>query len=188
MSSDEYSAEERELLLSTAYRSIEHGVIENRPPRVDPGEFSSHLQASRACFVTLHREGQLRGCTGSIVARKPLIVCVSEHAYTSAFRDFRFPPVALFELDGLQISISVLSSPEPLPVSDEEELIARLRPGVDGVILEEEDSLATLLPSVWESLPDPAQFLRQLKRKAGLPADYWSKRIKVSRYTAEQFP
>lgn len=188
MSRDEYSADERELLLSTAYRSVEYGVIENRPPSVDPAEFAPHLCERRACFVTLRRGGELRGCTGTIGARSPLVVCVSEHAYTSAFRDFRFPPVALFELDGLEISISVLSPPEPLPVSDERELISRLRPGIDGVILEEGESLATLLPSVWESLPEPAQFLRQLKRKAGLPADYWSKRIRVSRYTAEQFP
>lgn len=188
MSTDEYSAEERELLLSTAYRSIEYGVIEHRSPRVDPAEFAPHLREWRACFVTLHRDGELRGCTGSIAARRPVIVDVSEHAYTSAFRDVRFPPVALFELDGLEISISVLSAPELLSVSDEQELIERLRPGVDGVILQEGDRLATLLPSVWESLPDPVEFLRQLKRKAGLPPDYWSRRIRVSRYRTEQFP
>lgn len=188
MSKDEYSADERELLLSTAYRSIEYGVLESRPPHINMTDFPPHLHEKRACFVTLYRKGELRGCTGTIVARASLAVCVSEHAYTSAFRDFRFPPVDLSELDGLEISISVLTTPEPLPVSDERDLISKLQPGIDGVIIEEQENLATLLPSVWESLPDPEQFVRQLKRKAGLSTDYWSKRIKFSRYTTEQFP
>jgi len=187
MSSFEYSAEERGQLLSVAHRSIEHGLGRHGPFDVKPADFPPHLSEKRACFVTLYRHGELRGCTGTIAARSPLVVCVSEHAFTSAFRDLRFPPLASSELEGLEISISVLSAPEEVVFEDEDDLIAKLRPGLDGVIFQSEGNLGTLLPSVWEALPDPRQFLRQLKRKAGFRADYWSAGIRISRYTTEQF-
>lgn len=187
MSSPEYSAQERAQLVSLAYRSIENGIEENRPLHVDVGDYAAHLRRQRACFVTLHVGGELRGCTGTIVARSPLVVSVCEHAFSSAFRDVRFPPLRAAELDGLELSISVLSDTEWIDFADEGELLAKIRPGTDGLILEEGGALATLLPSVWASLPNPEQFLRQLKRKAGLPGGYWSRTVRVARYTTEEF-
>lgn len=183
----EYSDGERTLLLSVAYRSIEHGVENGTPLRVTLGDFAAHLCEKRACFVTLWRSGDLRGCTGVVVARAPLVTCVAEHAFTSAFRDGRFPMLTPDELPELEISISVLSVPEVMTFSDEADLVSKVRPGIDGLILSEGGMLATLLPSVWETVGDPALFLRQLKRKAGLPPRYWSTTIEVSRYTTEQF-
>lgn len=187
MSSKEYSIEERAQLISLAYRSIETGIENNRPLHVEQADYPSHLRERRACFVTLHRDGELRGCTGTIVARSPLVVSVSEHAFTSAFRDSRFLPVRADELESLELSISVLSETEWIDFADEGELLAKIRPGTDGLILEEGANLATLLPSVWASLPSPELFLRQLKRKAGLPGGYWSSTLRVSRYTTEEF-
>lgn len=187
MPSPEYPTEERAQLLSLARRSIENGLCHDRPLVVDPADYGPHLQGLRACFVTLHLAGELRGCTGTITPRSPLVASVCEHAFTSAFRDARFPPLRAAELEGLEISISVLSETEAIYFADESDLLAKIRPGIDGLILEERGCLATLLPSVWSSLPDPEHFLWQLKRKAGLPGDYWSPSIRVERYTTEEF-
>lgn len=187
MPSTEYSTEERAHLVSLAYQSIEKGIEENCPLHVDIADYSAHLRRRRACFVTLHRGGELRGCTGTIVARSPLVVSVCEHAFTSAFRDARFPPLRADELEDLELSISVLSDTEWIDFADEDELLAKIRPGTDGLILEEGGALATLLPSVWSSLPEPELFLHQLKRKAGLPGGYWSSTVRVARYTTEEF-
>ena len=187
MSSDEYTADEHAQLLSVAFRSIDHGLEHGSPLAVSVEDFPLHLRSERACFVTLRSDGELRGCTGAIIARVPLVVCVAAHAFTSAFRDFRFPSLVSGELPDLEVAISVLSDPEPISFADETDLITHLRPGVDGLILSEAGELATLLPSVWDSIPEPQQFLRQLKRKAGLPGGYWSPTIGVSRYTTEQF-
>ncbi len=187
MLSEAYTSEERTTMLSIAERSIEHGLAYRAALPVKAVEFSPRLRRKRACFVTLRSSGELRGCTGSIVARHPLIRCVSEHAYSSAFLDQRFMPLGWDELKGLAISISILSDMVPIDYSDEAELVAELRPGVDGLVLEYGRALATLLPSVWRSLPDPVEFMRQLKRKAGLAGDFWSGGIRVSRYTTEEF-
>lgn len=187
MSSIEYSNEERAQLIALAYRSIEYGFEHGAALYAEPTTYPPHLRQLRACFVTLRRQGELRGCTGSIVARTALVACVADHAFTSAFRDSRFQPLEPEELGDLDVSISVLSEPEAIVCNDEEELLARLRPRIDGVILEDGSFLATLLPSVWATLPTPELFLRQLKRKAGLPPGYWSDTIRFARYTTEEF-
>jgi len=113
---------------------------------------------------------------------------VAENAYAAAFRDPRFPPLAPQEWEGLAVEISVLGPPEPLPpVASEAEAAALLRPGVDGVILEGEGRRGTFLPAVWGQLPDPRQFLRHLKLKAGLPAEGWSPAWRLWRYATESF-
>jgi AmmeMemoRadiSam system protein A len=179
--------EERATLLDVARRSIECGLAEGRPLAIgDPGG-SAALRELRSSFVTLHREGGLRGCVGALEARRPLLVDVAESAYGAAFRDPRFPPLAGWELADLEISVSVLSALEPVPTTSEADLLARLRPRRDGIVLREGGRSATFLPAVWESLAEPAEFLRALKRKAGLPADHWSPRLEVSRYTVESF-
>jgi AmmeMemoRadiSam system protein A len=112
---------------------------------------------------------------------------VADHAFAAAFEDPRFLPVQKEELPELQIHISVLSPSEPLHFSSEEELLAQLRPGVDGLILHLGQRRATFLPAVWKSLPDPYTFLVQLKQKAGLPIDFWSDELQVERYTTDSF-
>jgi hypothetical protein len=177
----------REALLALARASIRHGLAHRRPLTVDPGAYPPALRAERAAFVTLHRGGRLRGCIGHLQACQPLAQDVADNAYAAAFRDPRFTPLTPDELEGLEMHVSVLSAPEPVDFGSEEDLIAQLRPGVDGLILEEGLHRGTFLPAVWDSLPRPAQFLGQLKLKAGLPLDYWSDRIRVSRYTTESF-
>jgi len=177
----------RRLLLRLARDAIAHGLRTGRPPAVDPDRFDEPLRARRATFVTLEKEGRLRGCIGHLEAIQPLVMDVAENAFNAAFRDPRFPPVEASELDALEIHISVLSPPEPMQFESEADLLRQLRPGVDGLILEEGPYKGTFLPSVWEQLPDPHQFLAQLKLKAGLPPNHWSARMRVWRYTTESF-
>jgi AmmeMemoRadiSam system protein A len=173
-------------LLCVARASIESGLRDERflP---DLAGSSPLLCEPGASFVTLYAEKRLRGCIGTLEARDPLIVDVAGNAWNAASRDTRFPPVTGSELDQLEIHISVLSRPEPVSVGSEPELLAVMRPGIDGLIIEDHLRRGTFLPSVWEQLPDPRDFLRQLKRKVGLPDQYWSDSLKVSRYTTESF-
>lgn len=182
------SETEREQLLEIAENSIRHGLRQRCPLTVDLQKVLPKLREPGASFVTLERQGMLRGCIGTLEAHRPLAADVAHNAFQSAFRDPRFPPLDESELQGLEIHISVLSPAEPMTFDSEEDLIRQLRPGVDGVILEEGWHRGTFLPAVWEDLPDPRDFVQHLKLKAGLPADYWSKNIKAYRYTAEYFP
>lgn len=145
------------------------------------------LDAPGASFVTLTSGrapgGALRGCIGSLEARRPLREDVEANAVAAALHDPRFAPLSARELDDTVVEVSVLSAPAALPVADEAELLARLRPGVDGVVLSACGRRATFLPQVWEQLPDPADFLARLRRKAGLPADYWGRDVVVETYT-----
>jgi len=183
------SAEARRRLLALAARSIRRGLREGLPEPV-AGPLPAELAARRAAFVSLHRPGgSLRGCIGTLEASRPLAEEVSRQAFAAAFRDPRFPPVEAGELARLRLEVSVLEPPEPLPALDEPALLAQLRPGEDGLILEDPESgrRATFLPLVWRALPDPARFLAELKRKAGLPADRAAERLRLWRYRAEAF-
>ena len=182
-----FNETERKTLLHIARASIETGLREKRPLSVNPQDFPANLQASGAAFVTLSKTGQLRGCIGHLEATQPLVQDVAENAFAAAFRDPRFPPVREEELPRIRIEISVLSPATPLHVHSEEEVLAQLVPGQDGLILEDRGARGTFLPSVWESLPEPRDFLRQLKRKAGLPEDHWSDHLRISRYHTESF-
>lgn len=179
---------QRRILLDVARQSIRHGLEHDRPLPVNPADYDERLGTPGASFVTLHLGNELRGCIGSLEAHRPLITDVACNAYAAAFQDPRFPPLTAAELAGLKIHISVLNPPEPMECKSEEDLLQQLRPGIDGLILEERGiHRGTFLPSVWRSLPDPRQFLRQLKLKAGLAPDYWSDTLRVSRYTTESF-
>ena len=181
-----YGVDERAQLLQVARNSIRHGLQHGGPLEVDYQEYPPSLQAQRASFVTLHRDGRLRGCIGHLTAIQPLVVDVAGNAYAAAFQDPRFPPVQMAELEDIDLEISVLSVPEPLPYADREDLLARIRPGVDGLILTgPAGHSGTFLPSVWESLPQPQEFLSNLVLKAGLPLGYWSDDIRMQRYTTE---
>jgi AmmeMemoRadiSam system protein A len=174
-----------EVLKDVARRSIAQGHRTGRPLAVDPEAFPPGLRATRASFVTLRQGGQLRGCIGTLEGDAPLVAGVAENAFKAAFKDPRFPPLGEGDLSEIEIHISVLSPLERMEVRSESDLYAQLRPGVDGVVLRQGVQQGTFLPSVWEDLPDAVQFVRQLKRKAGFPTDYWSDDLEVSRYTAE---
>jgi len=179
------SGEERRRLLELARGAIRYGARHGRPPAVNLAGLPPALRQIRATFVTLERNGRLRGCIGSLEPLRPLAADVVHNAFAAAFRDPRFPPVGEDELDRLDIHISVLSPLEPVEFSSEEDLLARIRPGTDGLVLEEGPRRGTFLPAVWEQLPDKRAFLRHLKLKAGLAPDHWSDTIRVYRYTVE---
>ncbi len=181
------SPADRATLLDVARASIQHGLRHRQALAVNPGDYPETLRPLRATFVTLEIGSQLRGCIGALTAYQPLVQDVAAHAYAAAFEDPRFAELRPDELPKLEIFISVLSPPEPMQFSSEEDLLKQVRPGVDGLILEFRHYRATFLPAVWESLPDPYVFLAQLKHKAGLPLDFWSPELRVERYTTEYF-
>lgn len=175
----------RNILLDVAHASVSNGLIQGRPLSVRQKDHPAALQMLQACFVTLQINAQLRGCIGSLEAFRPLVEDVAENAFSAAFRDPRFSPVNEQEFEQLDYHISILSPSEPIEFKSENDLLKKLRPGIDGLVLDEGGRRSTFLPSVWDSLPSPRQFLAQLKVKTGLPADYWSDSIKVERYTVE---
>lgn len=180
----ELAEDEKQDLLDIAWQSVKHGLEHGRALKVDPKDFTDALQAHGACFVTLHRLGQLRGCIGSLEAYRPLVTDVAEHAFDAAFHDPRFPALRADEYDSLELEISILTPPESMHFSSEQDLLDQVRPGVDGLIIEDHGHRGTFLPAVWESLPKKEDFFSHLKQKAGLPANYWSETLKVSRYGA----
>lgn len=178
---------ERRKLIDLAWASIRHGLVEGTPARPDLGSLTGRLIARGAAFVTLRRSGALRGCIGHLVATQPLALDVADNAFAAAFRDPRFTPLEPWELEGLHLHIAVLTPPEPLEFKDEPDLLRQLHPGHDGLILEDGGRRGTFLPAVWEGLAEPALFLAELKRKAGLSPTHWSSTLKVSRYHTESF-
>ncbi len=145
------------------------------------------LRERAATFVTLRIAGELRGCIGSIDARRALAEDVAANAQGAAFRDPRFPPVTADALEALAIEVSLLSARTMLAAASEADALAVLRPGVDGVYLEYGEARATYLPQVWQSMPDPLVFLSELRRKAGLDARFWHRDLRLSRYSVEEF-
>jgi len=145
------------------------------------------LRQAGATFVTLTRQGRLRGCIGSLSAARPLGEDVAENARAAAFRDPRFPALTREEWPQCRVEVSLLSAPKPLRFADEADLLAQIVPGEDGLILEADGKRATFLPQVWEGLPDKILFLKELVKKAGLPQDTRLARCKVSRYRAAKF-
>lgn len=179
--------QDREILRQVALDSIRHGIAHGFPLPVTPGSYPAPLEEPGAVFVTLEMEGRLRGCIGSYLARRPLVRDVAENAYAAAFKDPRFPPLTSTELPGLDLHISLLTPPVPLEVESREALLATLRPGVDGLLLEDPPHRSTFLPQVWASLPDPEEFLDHLLRKGGLPKGHWSSTLRFHRYTVQEF-
>ncbi len=172
-------------LLSVARASIAEGQRTGAPLAVDPERYDAALREPGASFVTLHLGGALRGCTGSLAPVRPLVADVAHHAFCAAFLDSRFAPLRAEEQAGLHVHVSGLGPQERLFPGSEAELLASLRPGIDGLVIEEGGRRATFLPAVWEQLPSPRDFLRQLRRKAGFADDYWSAALCVSRYTVQ---
>ncbi len=184
-SSSSLKRHEQKRLLHIARESIRHGLLEAEPLHVDLHDQPPALHEPRATFVTLNILNELRGCIGELEARHPLAISVARNAFHSAFADPRFPPLHEREFPSIRLHISMLTAPDLLDIRSEDDLLEILRPGVDGLIIEEGTRRATFLPSVWESLPKPQDFLLHLKLKAGLPADYWSDTVRAWRYRAE---
>ncbi len=182
------STEERAYLLSLAREAVDHAARDQDPPTLDMDSVPGDLQREGASFVTLNRGERLRGCIGSLKARRPLVLDVQQNAVGAATCDPRFPSVRPEEVDDLTIEISVLSVPEPLHYDGVEDLRNKLRPGLDGVVIERGWHRATFLPQVWEKLPDEGQFLQRLCLKAGLAPDaYASGDLDVYIYRVEKF-
>ena len=179
--------ESRRHLLGIAARSIRHGLEHGKACTVDLDRLPPALHDRRASFVTLEAGGRLRGCIGSLEVNRPLAADVAHNAHGAAFADPRFPPVKEGEVDGLRIKISVLSPAAPMQAESQADLVARLRPGVDGLIIRDGDRRATFLPSVWQGIPEPERFVRALAKKAGWPAGHWSDTVRAWRYTSEEF-
>jgi AmmeMemoRadiSam system protein B/AmmeMemoRadiSam system protein A len=180
---------DRARLIALAVASLEFAAAHHgEAPAIGLGaDVSSALSAQRASFVTLEREARLRGCIGSPAARMALARDVAANAVAAGFGDPRFAPLTQAELAVLTISISILSPAAPFECADEEDLIARLHPGRDGLILREKGAGALFLPSVWDTLPDRREFVHQLKRKMGRAADHWSPAMRAWRFTTESF-
>lgn len=178
---------QKQQLHKIAKNSINHGLNTGEPLTIELNNYDEDLQAKRATFVTLHKYGQLRGCIGILEPLRPLAEDIAHNAFAAAFSDHRFPPVTKDELDHLNIHISILATPQEINFTSEEDIVSQLRPGIDGLIMEEGSHRGTFLPSVWESVTDKHDFLNHLKQKSGLPKNYWSDTIRVQRYTVEEF-
>lgn len=150
-------------------------------------KYPQELLLPKACFITLYKNEQLRGCVGTIKAKKKLILAVVDNSIKAAFFDSRFPKLHKEELLKLKIEISILTTPYKVNYFSEKDLLSQLRPNIDGLILKVEDAFGTFLPSVWKQLSKPIDFLKHLKIKVGLPMDYWSDNMEIWKYEAETF-
>lgn len=185
MTTDQIPSRDRTTLIEVARASISHGLAHRQPLTVEPAEFDGVLARPGASFVTLKIQGKLRGCIGRMEPDGPLICGVAHNAYAAAFEDPRFDPLTAPDFARIDVHISVLSLTTPMTFDSEDDLLRQLRPGVDGLVLEAGRCRGTFLPAVWQTLPQPRQFLNQLKVKAGLHPDAWPDDMRVMRYTCE---
>lgn len=163
-------------------------IAERLGAQAQAWEDAQWLAAPGATFVTLKTQQEaLRGCVGSLEARRTLAEDVQANAVAAAFHDPRFPPVTRLELDALSIEVSLLSSLTPIEFTSEEDAVAQLRPFDEGIVLEHGGKRGTFLPQVWEALPHPAEFLAELKRKVGLPMDFWAGDLRLYRYSVSKW-
>ncbi len=186
--SDPLTSEEKQTLLRLARQALEMGVRGEKLPPLEMASLPPRLREDGASFVTLTHQGQLRGCIGALEAYQPLAEDVREHAIAAALNDYRFPPVQTGELNEIQIEVSRLTAPAPLAYSTSEDLLAKLRPHVDGVVLRDGLRRSTFLPQVWEKIPEAADFLDNLCYKMGASPDTWRrKHLDVLVYQVEEF-
>lgn len=175
-------------LVKLAVRSIQYGFTKNEPPKVAVNTFAKELRVKRATFVTLERNGHLRGCIGSITAVRPLVLDVVENAFRAAFRDPRFSPLSPEERKGLGISLSVLTPMNQIAFKSQAELLSQVKPGYHGLLIQDGEKRSVFLPQVWEQLPAPEDFLSRLKVKAGFSPDYWSKDLQAWTFAVQKVP
>jgi AmmeMemoRadiSam system protein A len=178
--------EDREALHRLAWEAIRYELETEEPFQVHLERFSPLLREPGAVFVTLKVAGRLRGCIGTLSPRRALAEDVAHNARAAAFRDPRFSPLSGPELPTVDLHLSILTPLVPLEVESREELLKALRPGVDGLVLHDPPHRSTFLPQVWESLPEPNDFVSELFVKGGLPRDHWSSTLEVHRYSIEE--
>ena len=185
---DQLTDAERSALLKIARQALEAAVHGQPFPELDLKDLPASFLEPGVVFVTLTRRGELRGCIGALEAYQPLVEDVREHAAAAALQDYRFPPVNVEELPEIEIEISRLTKPTPLAYADAADLLQKLRPGVDGVILRDGWRRATFLPQVWEKIDAPEEFLSHLCYKMGASPNLWQhKKLEVSIYQVEEF-
>jgi len=185
---DRLTEDEKKILLKIARQALEATVKGELAPKLNLADLPERLRQPGASFVTLTYMGELRGCIGALEPVLPLVEDVREHAMAAAQHDYRFFPVQPDELPYLKIEISRLTLPCPLIYSGVEELLKRLQPGIDGVVLRDGFRRATFLPQVWEKLPTPAEFLDHLCLKLGVHPQLWrSGKLKIETYSVEEF-
>jgi hypothetical protein len=188
MMEDKLTLEEQKTLLRMARDAMERGVKGEKLPPLDDSSLTPRLREEGASFITLTVRGQLRGCIGALEPYQSLAEDVREHAVAAALEDPRFPAVSERELNGIQIEVSRLTRPLPLEYKDADDLLSKLHPHVDGVILHDAFRRATFLPQVWEKIPDPIEFLGNLCYKMGASPDLWrQKHLDVLTYQVEEF-
>ena len=179
---------EKQTLLQIARAAIENAVKRKNPLPLSEDAQTQTLRENGASFVTLTIAGDLRGCIGAIEAYQPLAEDVREHAVSAAMEDPRFPPLREAELDRIHIEVSRLTAPQELEYTDADDLLKKLRPHLDGVILKHGFRRATFLPQVWEKIPDPVEFLEQLCYKMGERGNLWrNTKLQVFTYQVEEF-
>ncbi len=175
-------------LLMLARAALECAGERQALPSLDVQTVSEPLRDMGASFVTLKLDDTLRGCIGTLEASHPLAEDVRQHAYAAALHDVRFPPVSTEEVGSILIEISVLGLPAPIEYKSADDLISKLRPGIDGVIVRHQKKRATFLPQVWDRIPTPSTFLSMLCEKADLHADHWKTgNLSVHKYEVESF-
>ena len=179
---------DRAVLLRLARETIQLTAARQALPHLDLADYSKDLRQDGVSFVTLTIDEQLRGCIGALEAYQPLVLDVQEHAAAAASEDYRFSRVRPEEVPLLEIEISRLTPTQTLQYENWQDLIAKLRPGLDGVLIRDGRRRATFLPQVWEKLPDPQNFLSHLCVKMGAPENYWqTQKLDVSIYQVEEF-
>jgi AmmeMemoRadiSam system protein A len=183
----ELPAAGRSRLLAIARDAIDAGMVSTGAPRVDLTGLPPALLARCGAFVTLTIERRLRGCIGNLASDRALAQTVSDAAHGAAFKDHRFPPLSAEEREKTRIEISVLSPAKPMQVTDRNDLLHQLVPGIDGLVLTDGSHRATFLPKVWEQLATPEMFLEHLLLKAGLPPKHWSRTLRFERYGTTSF-
>ena len=185
---DELTEEEGKCLLSVARQTIEERLTGQEGQEQPETLQSPKFNEKRGTFVTLTENGDLRGCIGHIIPQESMIEGIRENAINAAFRDPRFPPISEVEWKRVQVEISILTDPIPLDYTDAIDLLNRLRPGIDGLIIRKGSNQATFLSQVWEQLPDKEEFLRRLCLKAGLDRDAWKHdKLEVFVYQVQAF-
>jgi uncharacterized protein len=184
----ELNASEQDMLLNIARQALENAVKGDPLPQIKLDNLPPALQETGASFVTLTIAGNLRGCIGTLDAYQPLAMDVQEHAVAAALQDYRFPRVQPSELPHINIEISALTPRARLEYKSPQDLVARLRPHIDGVILQDGLCKATFLPQVWDKVPDPEEFLSHLCMKMGGSSDLWrKKKLDVFIYQVQEF-
>lgn len=180
----ELSEDARKTLLTLVWQVLDKALAGGELQLPPAPDVEALLQPA-ACFVSLHQNGELRGCIGSLYATEPLWLNACKNAYASGFKDWRFEPLTQQERSGLELEISILSTLTPMENEGEPALIGALIPGRDGLLLDDAGHRAVFLPAVWNVLPEPKRFVEALKRKGGWPRGYWNRDIAIHRFTTE---